>query len=52
MPKREISNLDLKIKLPTEYLDTGGYEKIWDISLLEDLKLVKSGLMEKLTHIQ
>ena len=43
MPKREISNLDLKIKLTTEYLDNGGYEKIWDIGLLEDLKLVKSG---------
>lgn len=43
MPKREISNLDLKIKLTTEYLDNGGYEKIWDNGLLEDLKLVKSG---------
>jgi hypothetical protein len=43
MPKREISNLDLKIKLTTEYLDNGGYEKISDIGLLEDLKLVKSG---------
>lgn len=43
MPKREISNLDLKIKLTTEYLDNGGYEKIWDIGLLKDLKLVKSG---------
>jgi hypothetical protein len=43
MQKREISNLDLKIKLTTEYLDNGGYEKIWDIGLLEDLKLVKSG---------
>jgi hypothetical protein len=43
MPKREISNLDLKIKLTTEYLDNGGYQKIWDKGLLEDLLLVKSG---------
>jgi len=41
--KREISNLELKIKLTKEYLDNGGYQKIWDIGLLEDLKLVKSG---------
>src|SRR6266536_820366 len=43
MPKREISNLDLKIKLTKEYLDNGGYQKIWDKGLLEDLLLVKSG---------
>lgn len=43
MPKREISNLDIKIKLTKEYLDNGGYKKLWSIGLLEDLKLVKSG---------
>lgn len=43
MAKREISDLDLKTKLTKEYLDNGGYQKIWDIGLLEDLKLVKSG---------
>lgn len=43
MPKREISNLDLKIKLTKEYLDNGGYGKLWDIGLLKDLKQVKSG---------
>lgn len=43
MPKREISNLDLKVKLTNEYLNNGGCEKIWDVGLLEDLLLVKSG---------
>lgn len=43
MPKREISNLDLKVKLTTEYLNNGGYKKIFDPGLLEDLILVKSG---------
>src|SRR5687767_2662730 len=43
MPKRKISNLDLKIKLTKEYLDNGGYQKIWDVGLLEDLLEVKSG---------
>ena len=41
MTTREISNLDLKIKLTKEYLDNGGYEKIDFIDLLEDLKKVK-----------
>ncbi len=41
MAKREISNLDLKIKLTLEYLDNGGYEKIPSILLLEHLKQVK-----------
>jgi hypothetical protein len=43
MAKRDISNLDLKLKLTKEYLDNGGYQEIWDLGLLEDLKLVKSG---------
>lgn len=43
MPKREISNLDLKIKLFKEYLNNGGLEKIWDVEILEDLKKVKVG---------
>lgn len=41
MAKREISNLDLKIKLAEEYLNNGGYEQIPSILLLEHLKLVK-----------
>lgn len=41
MSKSEISNLDLKIKLTTEYLNNGGYERIWDKGLCEDLLLVK-----------
>jgi len=43
MAKRQISNLDLKIKLTNEYLNNGGVKKIWDKGLLEDLLLVKSG---------
>jgi hypothetical protein len=42
MPKREISNPGLKVKLATEYLDNGGYQKILDVGLLEDLILLKS----------
>lgn len=42
MAKREISNLDLKIKLTNEYLNNGGVEKIFDAGLLEDLMNVKS----------
>jgi len=42
MRKTQILNLDLKVKLSKEYLDNGGYEKIWDIGLLDDLMLVKS----------
>jgi hypothetical protein len=41
MAVREISNLDLKIKLTNEYLRNGGVEKIPDKYLLEDLLLVK-----------
>ena len=43
MPKRKISNLDLKIKLTNEYLNNDGIEKIPSIRLLEDLIKVKSG---------
>lgn len=42
MIKRQISNLDLKIKLTKEYLDNGGYQKIFFIELLHDLKKVKT----------
>lgn len=41
MSKREISNLDLKVKLTKEYLENGGVEKIWDVGLLQDLTKVK-----------
>lgn len=37
MAKRQISNLDLKVKLTNEYLRNGGVEKIWDAGLLQDL---------------
>lgn len=47
MAKREISNLDLKIKLTKEYLDNGGYEKISFIHLLEDLKKIKVDALGK-----
>jgi len=43
MPKREISNLDLKVKLFKEYLENGGVEKIPFPDLLEDLIKVKKG---------
>lgn len=43
MAKREISNLDLKIKLTNEYLNNGGVKKIYDVELLEDLMEVKIG---------
>jgi hypothetical protein len=43
MPKSDISNLELKLKLTSEYLDDGGYNKIWDKDLIEDLILVKNG---------
>lgn len=45
MDKREISNLDLKIKLTTEYLNNGGIEKIWDIDLVKDLGKVKKDVL-------
>jgi hypothetical protein len=41
--KRQISNLDLKIKLFKEYLDNGGLEKIPFPDLLEDLMEVRTG---------
>ncbi|RYE56396.1 MAG: FRG domain-containing protein [Sphingobacteriales bacterium] len=41
MAKREIKNLDLKVKYTKEYLDNGGYEKIHFIQLLKDLAEVK-----------
>ncbi|KAA9331146.1 FRG domain-containing protein [Adhaeribacter soli] len=43
MSKREISDLDLKVKLTNEYLKNGGVEKIRSIGLLEDLLKVKAG---------
>lgn len=43
MPKREISNLDLKIKLTKEYLENGGIQKIPDVGLLKELRNVKAG---------
>jgi len=43
MAKREISNLDLKIKLFKEYLENGGIQKIPSVRLLEDIKKVKKG---------
>jgi hypothetical protein len=43
MPKREISNLDLKVKLFKEYLENGGLEKIPSRGLLEDLENIKVG---------
>lgn len=43
MPHREISDLDLKVKLTNEYLNNGGVEKIPKKDLLKDLLLVKSG---------
>lgn len=41
MPKREISNLDLKIKLTKEFLDNGDVEKIFFADLLKDLIKIK-----------
>lgn len=41
MAKREISNLELKIKLTNEYLRNGGVEKIPDAELLKDLLKVE-----------
>lgn len=41
MVKRKISDLDLKIKLTTEYLENGGYQKIQFKSILEGLAAVK-----------
>ncbi|MES2269134.1 MAG: FRG domain-containing protein [Bacteroidota bacterium] len=41
MSKREIKNLDLKVKYTKEYLDNGGYKKIYFIELLKGLMNVK-----------
>ncbi len=38
MAKREISNLDLKIKIFKEYLNNGGYDKISFPDILQDIK--------------
>ena len=43
MPKRKISNLDLKVKLFNEYLENGGVEKIVFPNLLEDFIKVRKG---------
>lgn len=41
MAKREIKDLDIKVKLTNEYLNNGGVEKIWNPGLLQDLMQVK-----------
>lgn len=43
MAKREISNLELKIKLFKEYLENGGLEKIHFPDLLKDILKVRKG---------
>ncbi|RYZ90895.1 MAG: FRG domain-containing protein [Proteobacteria bacterium] len=43
MTKREISSLDLKLKVTHDYFANGGIQQIWEIDLLEDLKKVKNG---------
>jgi hypothetical protein len=42
MARRQILNLELKIKLTKEYLENGGIKNIQDIGLLKDLDEVKS----------
>lgn len=44
MPKRKISNIDLKVKLFNEYLENGGVEQIVFPDLLKDLIKVRKGL--------
>lgn len=44
MDKREIHDLDIKVKLTLEYLNNGGIEEIQDLSLLEDFAKIKLGL--------
>ena len=34
---KEISNLELKVKLTNEYLRNGGIQKIFDVQLLDDI---------------
>lgn len=41
MANREIKNLDLKVKYTKEYLDNGGYKKIYFPELLKGLIAVK-----------
>ncbi|MBI9038347.1 MAG: FRG domain-containing protein [Bacteroidales bacterium] len=41
MAKREISDLDLKIKFIKEYLENGGIEKINSIDIVEDLSKIR-----------
>jgi hypothetical protein len=43
MTKRDLSNLDLKIKLTNEYLNNGGIEHILDSELLEEFLMVTPG---------
>jgi len=43
MPKRNISDLELKIKFTKEFLENGGIKRIPDIDLLEDLEQVRTG---------
>lgn len=43
MAKREISNLDLKIRLTNEYLNNGGTERIPSALLLQEMLKVKKG---------
>ncbi len=43
MPKRKISNLDIKVKLFKEYLENGGVERIDFPDLLRDLIKVRKG---------
>lgn len=47
MAKREISNLELKIKLTNEYLRNGGVENIHDSELIRDLMNVQFNAEEK-----
>lgn len=41
MAKREIQNLDLKIKYTLEYIENGGIERIFDPLLLQSLQMAK-----------
>lgn len=51
MAKRNISNHDLKIKFTKEYLNNGGYQKIFFIDLSEDLKKVKKDVLGKICSL-
>lgn len=41
MAKREISNLELKVKLMSEFIKNGGLKNIWDREMILDLGKVK-----------